>query len=245
MLLQRNLVNACPSFKIPGKKGWAIAAAAVTLMLMLNEYLPTAKGVAIKQIREGIEYLGFEGRNRYEIYSAEKELLGRAEEKNQGMAGMLFRQVAGHWRSFEIEVTDSRNQKILNARHPFRIYFQRLDIEDGQGRTIGEMEKRFSILSKEFVLQDEMGANQIHMSSGFFKVWTFPFVKNGKEVAHIRKKWSGSFGEIFTDADSFLLEFNDASLSLKERQLLLAASFFIDLLYFENNKANVLSILDS
>ena len=105
------------------------------------------------------------------------------------------------------------------------------------------MEKRFTILAKAFVIHDELGSNEITMNSGLFKVWTFPFIKNGVEIATLRKKWRGGLTEVFTDADSFLIEFSDPSLSLKERQLLVASAIFIDLQYFENNKANLTSLL--
>lgn len=211
--------------------------------MSLNEYLPSANQIVVKQIREGIELLGFEGRNRFDIFTPQGELLGRAEERNQGFLGMLFRQVVGHWRRFSIEISDPHGQPILHAHHPFRFYFERLEISDASGRSIGAMEKRFTILAKAFVIHDELGSNEITMNSGLFKVWTFPFIKNGAEIATLRKKWRGGLTEVFTDADSFLIEFSDPSLSLKERQLLVASAIFIDLQYFENNKANLTSLL--
>ena len=75
------------------------------------------------------------------------------------------------------------------------------------------------------------------VSSPIWKIWTFPFARNGSEIAFVRKKWSGLFSEIGTDRDNFMLEFTSPSLTQKERQLLVAAGVFIDLMYFER-KAN-------
>ena len=49
----------------------------------------------------------------------------------------------------------------------------------------------------------------------------------------VKKKWSGFLKEMFLDADNFLIEYQDNSLSQNERLLILAASVFTDLQYFE------------
>ncbi len=63
-------------------------------------------------------------------------------------------------------------------------------------------------------------------------MWTFPFVRGGSEAACIRKKWSGSLTEIFTDADNFQIDLGGTSPS--ERVLILSACVYVDLMYFEN-----------
>ena len=63
--------------------------------------------------------------------------------------------------------------------------------------------------------------------------WTFTFVRNGKTVAEIKKKWAGLLAEAYTDKDNFMLDIQDFSLTDEDRKVLLAASIFIDLAYFE------------
>jgi hypothetical protein len=53
----------------------------------------------------------------------------------------------------------------------------------------------------------------------------------------VLKKWSGALTELFTDADSFRIEFEHPGISPDERALLLCAGVFIDMQYFEA-KAN-------
>ena len=71
------------------------------------------------------------------------------------------------------------------------------------------------------------------VSSPIWKIWTFPFMRHEREVAKIEKKWSGFLSEAFTDKDKFLVSYNDQSLSEDERKVILAASIFVDLQYFE------------
>lgn len=75
----------------------------------------------------------------------------------------------------------------------------------------------------------------MEVESPIFRLWTFLFKKREQEVARVQKKWGGLLTEVFTDRDSFLVEFIQAELSEQERQLVLATALFIDLVYFENH----------
>ena len=56
----------------------------------------------------------------------------------------------------------------------------------------------------------------------------------GAELAIIAKKWMGCFKETLTDADNFVIDFNQG-LSLDTKVLIFASTFLIDMMYFEMN----------
>lgn len=201
---------------------------------MLN--LSTQQSVVVKQRKEVIEFLGFETRNKYEILSTAGQLLGFAAEQQKSLWGTFLRQIVGHWRSFEIHIFGMDRALRYVARHPFRFYFQRLEIIDTAGRELGFLEKRFSILSKKFSMLDASSSETAQMNSGLFRIWTFPFTRKGEVIAQIEKKWGGAMTEVFLDSDTFLLEFLDPTLTEDQRLVLLSSAIFIDLLYFENNR---------
>ena len=87
-----------------------------------------------------------------------------------------------------------------------------------------------------------MGRVLMEVKSPIWRIWTFPFKQHGRERAKILKKWSGIGYELFTDKDTFLVEFLDPTLSVDERALVLAASLYVDLMFFEN-KGGGLEIL--
>jgi uncharacterized protein YxjI len=152
--------------------------------------------------------------------------------------GFLARQVLGHWRRFDIHFYDNARQEVFHASHPFRFYFTRLDVFDsravqGKQRLIGAIEKRFSILTKRFGVENDRGAVTMEVKSPFWKLWTFPFVSEGRVVASVNKKWSGALTELFTDRDNFQVEFRSRALSNDERMVVLAAAIYVDLTYFE------------
>ena len=57
---------------------------------------------------------------------------------------------------------------------------------------------------------------------------------DGSEVALVAKKWMGCFKEALTDADNFIIDFNEG-LSIETKVLVFGATFLIDMMYFEMN----------
>lgn len=195
------------------------------------------KKLLVHQIFEGFELLGYETRNKYEIHDENENKVGFAAEQGKGFLGFIFRQMLGHWRKFDIHFFDENRQEFMIAHHPFRFYFQRLEVKTAEGRYLGALQKRFSIITKRFDLLDERDQVILEMSSPIWKIWTFPFYYRGNEVARVEKKWGGLLAEAFTDKDKFSITYNDQTLSEEKRMIILASSLFIDLQYFEK-KAN-------
>lgn len=193
-----------------------------------------SKTLIVRQRRELAELFGFETRNKYEIIDEAGAQVGFVAEQQKGLFGFLFRQFLGHWRRFEISFFDSQKRLLLIAKQPFRFFFQRLEIRLPNDQAIGHLQQRFAIFKKRFDVNDAEGRLIFEMSSGFFSFWTFKFYDSqGTEVARIEKKWSGALSELFTDRDNFRILFSTPGLSGHQRYLLLAASIFIDLNYFE------------
>ncbi|HLV67868.1 MAG TPA: phospholipid scramblase-related protein [Polyangiaceae bacterium] len=184
------------------------------------------------QRKELVELLGFESRNKYSIQLDGSELLFAAEQGKGGLA-FLARMFLGHFRRFEIHFFDAARRMVMRAVHPFRWFFQRLEVELGDGRVLGAVQQRFALLSKRFDVEDAQGNVLLRVSSPIWRPWTFVFLRNEAEVARVEKKWSGLLGEAFTDADRFRVLFSAYDLRPDERALVLAAALFIDLQYFE------------
>jgi len=186
----------------------------------------------VRQKRELAEFFGFETRNKYAISTPDRQEVLYAAEQRSGILGMLALYFLGHWRSFDIAFFDTARQEAFRAHHPFRFFFQRLEVAAG-GRPVGALQQRWAWLTKRFDVLDADGNVLFEMRSGFFKVWTFPFFRGETQVAVIEKKWSGVLTEMFTDKDNFRVAFMDPSITAEQRMLILAAAVFVDLQYFE------------
>ncbi|MGC4087601.1 MAG: phospholipid scramblase-related protein [Polyangiaceae bacterium] len=188
--------------------------------------------IFVVQKRELAEFFGVETRNKYSIEANGAPFAFAAEQGKGGLA-FLARMFLGHWREFEIHFFDNARQLVLRALHPFRFFFQRLEVSTADGRPIGAIQQRFAFFSKRFDVSNAQGNVVLTVSSPIWRPWTFVFERNGRAQARVEKKWSGLLREAFTDADRFRVLFESAELSLDERSLVLAAALFIDLQYFE------------
>ncbi|MGI5862343.1 MAG: phospholipid scramblase-related protein [Myxococcales bacterium] len=187
--------------------------------------------LTVKQRFEIAELFGFETRNKYEIWS-ENRAIGWAAEQGKSVLEFITRRFLGHWRSFEILIFDESRQPVLQAYHPFRVFFQRLEVSLANGTYLGAIQQRFSLLSKRFDVQGPDGRVLMTVDSPIWRLWTFPFRRGAEEVGVVLKRWGGLLTEGFTDRDSFTVKLG-RTLSDSERALLLAAAIFIDLQYFE------------
>ncbi len=186
----------------------------------------------IVQRRELAELFGFETRNKYSIEVGGAAFAFAAEQGKGGLA-FLARMFLGHWRTFEIHFFDDARQLVMRAVHPYRLFFQRLEVSAADGRLIGVIQQRWSFFSKRFDVTDPSGRLLLSVASPLWRPWTFAFERDGRELARVEKKWSGMLQEVFTDAERFRVAFDSPELSLDERALVLAAGLFIDLQYFE------------
>jgi uncharacterized protein YxjI len=187
----------------------------------------------VSQRTELAELFGFETRNKYEIRDENGIQIGFAAEQEKNFLAHISRYFFGHWRSFTFTIFDEQRRPVLMARHPFRFFFQRLEVFEMNGPFVGAVQQRWSILHKRFDVENASGTAVMTVASPFWRIWTFPFMRYGRQIACVTKKWSGVLHELITDKDNFAVEFNDPTLGEAERKLVLAASLFIDLQYFE------------
>lgn len=201
--------------------------------MSFQDAVVAAKALVVEQRHELAELVGFETRNKYQILGEDGTPVGYCAEQDKGFIGFLARQFLGHWRVYDLFFFDMERRAVLLAHHPFRFFFQRLEIATTDGRRLGALQLRFSLLSKKFDVEGPDGRVVMTVSSPLWKLWTFPFEKEGRPVAVVLKKWAGLLSEAFTDKDRFRVEFSEMDLSLEERLLVLAAALFVDLQYFE------------
>ncbi len=96
------------------------------------------------------ELFDFETRNKYRISDETGRDLGFAAEQQKSLLGFFLRQFSGHWRTFSIHFYDNNRQEFLRAEHPFRWFFECFEVREPNGRMLGVIERRFSIITKRF-----------------------------------------------------------------------------------------------
>jgi len=205
---------------------------------VLADELMKHKSIKMQQIREMAEWIGFETRNKYQLTDENESPIAYAAEQQKGIFGFIMRQLLGHWRKFDIHLFNIKREHALTLRHPFRWFFQRLEVYDESGKMLGALQQRFAILTKSFDVEDVRGKVRYEVRSPIWRIWTFTFTKHGRNVAEVQKRWSGLLSEAFTDRDNFILSMQGDDLDSEDRLLIVAAALFVDLQYFERKASN-------
>ncbi len=197
--------------------------------------LASVGGLVIRQKKEWGEILtGFETRNQYTVMDLSGRELGTAVEVGGSTLLRLFLKAL---RPFEIRVVGPDQQEILRAVRPFRFYFHEIEVQDGHGRTLGRVQKRFSFARRIYSVYDASGREAFTLFGPIFHPWTFEIHRGGSPVGRITKKWSGIGKELFTDADNFGVAF-PAGWEPQTKLLFLGAVFLVDFVHFENKGNN-------
>jgi len=190
--------------------------------------------LVVRQVKEWGEILaGLETRNRYEIMDQDNNLVGYAAEEAKGLGAMLLRNLFGRSRACTIHITDPKGEVVAVGEKSFRWFFHRIEASEG-GRPIGAVQRKWSWIHRKFVIENSNGDEVLTILSPLLRIWTFKLLFGDREVGAIRKKWSGAMREMFTDADTFGIEYDAGQLE-EMRTILLAATFLIDFTCFENN----------
>jgi uncharacterized protein YxjI len=188
----------------------------------------------VRQVKEWGEILtGFEGRNRYEVVGDDGRPLFFAGEVGGGVGLFFLRIFLKANRPFTMELKSPTGETLLTLRRPWRFWLSRLEVEDGEGRHLGAIQQRFRFFARGYDVLGPHDEELAHIHGPFFKPWTFNVEHQGREVGTIAKKWSGFGKEMFTDADNFGVQFNGLD-DPRLRTLVVAATFLIDFVHFEN-----------
>ena len=199
------------------------------------EKLQSLNSLIVSQQKEWGEILsGFETKNKYVVLDEAGNRIYYAAEED---GSVLLRMFLKALRPFTLVVLTESNQVVLRVIRPFRFYFHQADIVDSQGKSLGVLQKRFSLLKRKYSVLDSSGREIFQLYGPILRPWTFIIKNNDVEYGKITKKWSGLLKEGFTDADNFGVVF-PKEWDIRLKSLFLGAVFLIDFVHFENKGNN-------
>ena len=195
-------------------------------MIDLSEH----QELVVSQEVEHLEaFTHLETKNRYRISTPDGDRLLYAYEES-GFLGRIFLKTR---RPLSIHVVDNDNELVLTASRSFFWYLSHLHVNDGTGREVGSLRRRFTILNRQFKLEDSTGATLAEIRGPLLRPNTFMVYKQGEEIGRVTKQWSGIGREIFTDADTFRVQLDTSRANQDFALLMLASALAIDLDFFE------------
>jgi uncharacterized protein YxjI len=192
----------------------------------------------IQQRKEWIEIVvDFETFNQYRVLNSGHGEIGSVIERGGRFWTKIKRLLLRSHRPFEIDVFDSMNSPLLHLARKFFVFFSDLEVTTADGRVVGSVHRRFGLLYRKYDLQDESGRTFARIKSPLWRLWTFPVVDElGDERSSISKKWGGALKEIFTDTDTFLVDYANHPWTPQQRAIIFSAAISVDFDFFENQQ---------
>lgn len=182
------------------------------------------------------EHLGvFKAANNYDILDPEsgQEIL-HCREDNLGVLTKMFRFTDyKRMTPFDIQVRTPDGQQVVRISRGISVFLSSVAVHDENDQVIGGFKQKLFSIGGAFQVLDAQD-QPICELKGKWTGWDFRFIQGEQELAHVSKKWAGLGRELFTTADTYVLEIS-ASVPADDpvRQLILAAVMCIDMVLKE------------
>jgi uncharacterized protein YxjI len=179
--------------------------------------------------------------DNYDILDPDtQEELAEATEQPGTLVALLRFVLNKNWMPTTVEVRDKRDGRMLFSLHRGSFLFRaRVEVRDADGKMIGYFRSKFLTFTgglKVFDPQDKIWAE---VKGG--RRWFFDYhfrTEDGIEIGHVAKQLGGIKGiikEMFTSADTFLVEVNeDFGTHESAKMLVLGAAIAIDMVFKED-----------
>lgn len=172
----------------------------------------------------------FELRNQYRIFDESGDVAGTVEQVDQSAFAVLARfgtdlDVA---LPMTLEVKDAGDARVLRLEKPW--FTRKFTVSRPDGTLVGSIAKQFRVGKARFTINDSIGTEMGEVRAVNWRARDFVVNDHaGTEVAQTSKKWRGLSTEMFTDADTYVVNIQP-HISEPMRSLAMAATLVIDVI---------------
>jgi hypothetical protein len=147
----------------------------------------------------------------------------------QSKAKKLLRLVSSvdQFLTHHFDITDASDSLVMSVTRPAKILKSTVLINDSTGAEIGRIVQE-NVFGKIHFALESGGAKIGAIKAENWRAWNFAIEDaSGREVARITKKYTGLAREMFTTADSYVVEIHEIP-SQPLHSLIIAAALSID-----------------
>ena len=182
------------------------------------------------------EHVGmFKAANNFDVLDPETgaEIM-HCREDNLGIITKLFRFTDyKRFTPFELEVRTPEGQRLLTVRRGFSMFLSKVRVFDENDVLLGGFKEKLFTIGGAFRVLD-IDDNEICSLKGKWTGWNFRFLAGNHEMAQVSKKWAGIGKELFTTADTYVLQIDESvPAGSPGRKLIIAAVLCIDMVLKE------------
>ncbi|MBY0395532.1 MAG: oxidoreductase [Thermoleophilia bacterium] len=175
----------------------------------------------------------------YDIFDPETgQVLGVAREEPPGWAKYARLLVDKRLLPTAVRVyegdPDAGASPFLTIRKGAAFLRPRIDVLDARGEKFGQLVSKLLSIGGAFTVSDASGTPVAEVK-GDWKGWNFQFLRDGREIGVVTKKWGGLGKELFTSADTYVISLTDEVGGREAAALLLAAGLSIDVVLKERS----------
>ncbi|MFT5225852.1 MAG: hypothetical protein ACI8XX_001604 [Polaribacter sp.] len=182
------------------------------------------------------EHVGFfKAANNFDIYSPNTgEIIMECREPTLGFFTKLLRFTDyKRMTPFDIQIRTPDGEPIVRIQRGISLFLSKVVVRDLNNEVLGGFAQKLFSIGGKFDVLDKHDQVMCKLE-GKWTGWDFYFRNNGKEFAHVSKKWAGLGREMFTSADNYMLEISDNVPENDDvRKLILAAVMCIDMVLKE------------
>ena len=184
-------------------------------------------------VKEQVKF--FKSHHSYDIFDGDTEVqIGVAEEKINFLTNMLRWFVSKQLMPTRVEVREKPdNSLVFTISRGWYLFRSRVEIHDADGLMVGYLKSKLFSFSGGFHVYDKNDKQFAEVKGNLFgfnyRVLT---PDHDYEMGKVTKKWGGIAKELFTSADTYMVEVND---DLQEqpigKMLVLAAALATDMIF--------------
>ncbi len=174
----------------------------------------------------------FKFENSYAIYNSESATIGKIQQNISGFPKFLRLFFNKNMLPFQLDIKDSQENILASLSRGWTFFMSEITIRDEKGEAIATLKQKFGLKLK-FEIKDPLD-RKIGTIQGNWSGWEFTITdEEEKMIGTISKKWNGLSKELFTSADKYIVELNNAIGDPKKRMAVIAAATTIDMIGHE------------
>jgi uncharacterized protein YxjI len=190
-------------------------------------------------IKEQVKFL--KTKQSYDIFDYEtEEQIGTAEEKLSGLVQGLRWILPKSMMPTTVEVRDEEDALVFKIRRGGFLFQARVEVLNADGEVIGYFKSKLFSFGGGFWVYDAKDRQFAEVKGNFFGFDYRVLTPDGEELGSVSKKWGGALKELFTSADTYMV---DVSEDLAEqpvaKMLVLAAALAIDVIFKSEDRGGI------
>jgi len=189
-------------------------------------------------VKEQVKFL--QQHQTYDIFDGDTQKpIGIAEENIGALKKMLRWFISKTWMGTTIEVREvPSNELVLTIRRGAYLIRSRVEVHTAAGELIGYFKSKVLSWSGGFWVYDKNDQQFAEVKGNFIGFKYRVLTPDGKvELGKVSKNWGGMMKEIFTSADTYMIEVaDDLKSNPVSKMLVLAACLATDMIFKSESK---------